>query len=124
LNGNTLRGPAPTPVFPGAMNLAQTTPTAATAEAYGAYRPRRLDRSSRTLSAFMMCTETFGSGWKTVGMTIIKARRRMHQRGSTPETRTTGSYEGAPGTMRAISSGSRFAFNAIILYGLTPSAFG
>jgi hypothetical protein len=115
---------APTPVFPGVMNLARITPTAATAAAHGVYKQRQLDRSSRTLSAFTMCTATFGSGWKTVGTKITKGRQQMDQRGSRAETRTIGSYEVAPGTMTASSSGPRFASNAITLYSLTLSAFG
>jgi Sulfatase-modifying factor enzyme 1 len=118
------RGPAPTPVFPGAMHLARTMPTAATAAARGVHKPCRSDRSSRTLSAFMMCTATFGSGWKTVGMKITEVHRRTDQRGSKAQTRTIGSYAGAPGTMRANSSVLRFASNAITLSGLTPWAFG
>jgi formylglycine-generating enzyme required for sulfatase activity len=111
-------------VFPGATNLARVTPTAATAVAHGVHKPRQLDRSSRTLSAFMMCTATFGSGWKTVGTKITKVRQQTDQRGSRAETRTIGSYEGVPGTMRANSSGLRFASNAITWSSLTPSAFG
>src|ERR1700730_11713158 len=106
------------------MNLARIMPTAATAAAHGVYKQRQLDRSSRTLSAFMMCTATFGSGSKTVGTKITKVRRRTDQRGSKAETRTIESYEGAPGTMRASSSALRFASNAITLFSLTPSAFG
>ena len=44
--------------------------------------PRRSVRSRRTNSAYMTCTATCGSGWRTAGTAATRARLRMAARGA------------------------------------------
>lgn len=96
---NTRRGRAQRRATVGAKKSAATAPTATAVAVSGtAGKPPRWGVLSPMPLVFTTCTAMLMSGWRTAGMTIMRARRAMAAPGRAVVMATFASCAAAPGT--------------------------